>query len=384
MGQFPERETHVERLSDKSDAWRWVCARKKQLLPLMIVALAASCLYAAMVYGTQFKVVTIIADGNTEEIVTAAETVGEVLEEQGVEVGAHDAVSLPLDHHLKHGSSIIIERAFPVRIRADGEETEVFTTGGAVADVLQKAGIRVGPYDRVEPALDERLTAAADVRIVRVEKILETTKHPLPFDTVKQEDPALMKGREKVLREGREGVLIKMIEKVYEDGVLVSEQVVSRTVERESEPRIVAVGAKVEQPKPVTNAVAVLSAETQEVTLNGMTFGVRGVLKNVTLTAYSAHAESTGKSKGDKGYGITASGTKVQEGRTIAVDKDVIPLGWWVYIDGIGFRRAEDTGSAIKGKKIDLYFDSAEHAKKFGTKKGFTVYVIGPKKPVVN
>jgi 3D (Asp-Asp-Asp) domain-containing protein len=59
-------------------------------------------------------------------------------------------------------------------------------------------------------------------------------------------------------------------------------------------------------------------------------------------------------------------------------------MGWWVYIDGVGFRRAEDKGSAVKGKKIDVYFDSESHAHKFGTKKGYTVYVIGPKKPVTN
>ncbi|MNP19135.1 Cell wall-binding protein YocH precursor [compost metagenome] len=59
-------------------------------------------------------------------------------------------------------------------------------------------------------------------------------------------------------------------------------------------------------------------------------------------------------------------------------------MGWWVYIEGIGFRRAEDTGSAIKGNKIDVYFDSTSYANKFGTKRGYTVYVIGPKKPVTD
>jgi 3D (Asp-Asp-Asp) domain-containing protein len=71
----------------------------------------------------------------------------------------------------------------------------------------------------------------------------------------------------------------------------------------------------------------------------------------------------------------------VKEGRTIAVDKNVIPIGWWVYIEGIGFRRAEDTGGAVKGNKIDVYYESSDYANKFGLKRGYTVYVIGPKKP---
>jgi 3D (Asp-Asp-Asp) domain-containing protein len=111
---------------------------------------------------------------------------------------------------------------------------------------------------------------------------------------------------------------------------------------------------------------------------------VKHVMDNVTLTAYSAGVASTGKSKGHPEYGITRSGTRVQEGRTIAVDPRVIPLGWWVYIEGIGLRRAEDTGSAIKGKKIDVYYDSENYADRFGLKRGFTVYVIGPVKPTAD
>lgn len=62
----------------------------------------------------------------------------------------------------------------------------------------------------------------------------------------------------------------------------------------------------------------------------------------------------------------------------------MIPIGWWVYIEGLGFRRAEDTGGAIKGNKIDVYYDSVKHALNFGRKKGKTVYVIGPVKPELN
>lgn len=62
----------------------------------------------------------------------------------------------------------------------------------------------------------------------------------------------------------------------------------------------------------------------------------------------------------------TASGTQMKAGRTIAVDPDYIPLGSRVFIEGMGEYIAEDTGSAIKGKIIDIYFDSHEEAWDFG------------------
>lgn len=85
-------------------------------------------------------------------------------------------------------------------------------------------------------------------------------------------------------------------------------------------------------------------------------------------TYYDANAASTGKSPGHPAYGITYSGRKVQAGVTIAVDPNVIPLGSWVEVvfpDGrVEKRRADDTGSKIKGKKIDIYVpDASEYGK---------------------
>lgn len=64
-------------------------------------------------------------------------------------------------------------------------------------------------------------------------------------------------------------------------------------------------------------------------------------------------------------YGLTASGTVPEEGRTIAVDKHVIPLGETVTIDGVEYI-AEDTGSAIKGNRIDIFFEDHQTALEFG------------------
>lgn len=73
------------------------------------------------------------------------------------------------------------------------------------------------------------------------------------------------------------------------------------------------------------------------------------------------------------GTGYTASGTLATEGRTIGVDPQIIPLGTTVRIEfENGTQReyvAEDTGSAIKGQIIDLYFNSHQDALNFGRQK---------------
>lgn len=59
-------------------------------------------------------------------------------------------------------------------------------------------------------------------------------------------------------------------------------------------------------------------------------------------------------------------------GRTIAVDPRMIPLGSKIRL-GDRVYTAEDTGGAIKGKRIDLFAGSHSEAMKFG-KKLITVY----------
>ncbi len=78
----------------------------------------------------------------------------------------------------------------------------------------------------------------------------------------------------------------------------------------------------------------------------------------VVATGYTAGKESTGKSPGHPEYGITYSGVKVRKDdfSTIAADPAIFPIGTIMYIPGYGFGVVADTGGAIKGHKIDLYF----------------------------
>lgn len=87
----------------------------------------------------------------------------------------------------------------------------------------------------------------------------------------------------------------------------------------------------------------------------------------VTATAYCPCKKCCGKWADNRPNGIvyTASGTVAKAGRTIAVDPSVFPFGTVLEINGVQYV-AEDTGSAIKGNKIDIYFDDHDAAIAFG------------------
>ena len=72
----------------------------------------------------------------------------------------------------------------------------------------------------------------------------------------------------------------------------------------------------------------------------------------------------------------TATRTIPKEGRTIAVDPKIIPKNSLVYIEGWGYYIAEDTGSAIKGKRIDIFLNSYKMAKQLGNKQQARVYIL--------
>lgn len=90
-----------------------------------------------------------------------------------------------------------------------------------------------------------------------------------------------------------------------------------------------------------------------------------------TATAYCPCVECCGvwsadhPDHGDDYVQRTSSGTIPEEGRTIAADPDVLPIGSEVIIAGHPYV-VEDTGGAIKGHRIDIYFESHEAALEFG------------------
>lgn len=98
----------------------------------------------------------------------------------------------------------------------------------------------------------------------------------------------------------------------------------------------------------------------------------------VIATGYTAGYESTGKHPSHPGYGITYSGVQVRRDlySTIAADPSLYPIGSILYIPGYGYGVVADTGSAIKGNKIDLYYETVEDVYNKWGKRELEVYLI--------
>lgn len=85
------------------------------------------------------------------------------------------------------------------------------------------------------------------------------------------------------------------------------------------------------------------------------------------LTAYCSCEKCCGIWAYDRPNGIVygAIGEELKEGYSIAVDPSVIPYKTEVIIDGITYK-AQDCGGAIKGNRIDVYFEDHDDALDFG------------------
>ena len=103
-----------------------------------------------------------------------------------------------------------------------------------------------------------------------------------------------------------------------------------------------------------------ITAQQQPAPESGLPAGmVAEYVGEYTCTAYCTEKRSH---ICGTGTGITASGAPVQAGVTVAADPDILPLGSAVYIEGVGLRYVQDTGSAVKGKALDVAVDTHSEA----------------------
>ncbi|WP_102273319.1 G5 and 3D domain-containing protein [Cytobacillus massiliigabonensis] len=291
------------------------------------------------------KQVHIVKDNEKKTIWTVSETVEELLNEQKIALSEHDKVQPNLEDKIKDQLKIEIDKAFPITLMDGGNKKQVWSTSTTVADFLSQQGITLGKLDRVEPKTEEKVKENDIIHVIRVEKVTDVVEEPIKFAVVTKKDSSMKKGTEKVVTQGKEGLLSKEFEVVLENGKEVSRKLISEKKVREKTDKVVAVGSKT----------------VNYVVSRGNESGGKEIY--VSSTAYTANCNGCS--------GNTATGINLRANpnvKVIAVDPRVIPLGTKVYVEGYGYAVAADTGSAIKGNKIDVFFSSKAEAYRWGRK----------------
>jgi len=278
--------------------------RSKPVLVALVAIAALSVTGVTWGYQALGKHIDLTVDGASQEITSRGQTVGEVLDSQGITVGPHDVVAPSLDSPVGDGSAITVRYGRPLHLDVDGHDKTYWVTatdvsdalaeigrgfapgadlstsrdaplgrgglalkvitpkhivaviGGhkpehrtvtalTVRDALQQLGVHLQRVDRVRPNLATPLSDGdrivfTDYR-VRVEHIAHES---IPAPTVTRDDASLARGAQQVVRDGSAGERSVTYRIVYRNGRLVSRTVLAQHVLTAPTQRVVRVGTK--------------------------------------------------------------------------------------------------------------------------------------------
>ncbi len=221
--------------------------------------------------------------------------------------------------------SLYYWRANSVRLTADGKTRRIFTKAHTLREFLEEERIPLGPDDFTIPSLETRIDSKTAAKVTRVERrqVVEiSTGTPIVRWQVRNRQNL----RRVLVQRGYAPVEKSQIEVIAYDGVEVKRAVVQTKKTR---------------------------LPFYKLTL--LSRAGRPVREYDLLRSKVLHMRATGYYVGEKTVpsDTTFLGHKLQRG-LVAVDPKVIPLRTRLYVQGYGYSYASDTGSAIKGLRIDL------------------------------
>ncbi len=292
---------------------------------------------------------------------TDSADVASVLAEAGVHTREGDLVDPPLSAAVEDGDRVLVRHAVPVTFVCGDEPLELRVLGDTVADAVVAVGLDPGTGVEVDPPLDTELEPGLVIEATDVFTRVVREEADVAFETETVEDPDLPVGSSEVRTEGVPGRALRIFEAVVSDGVEGLRALQAERVLQAPVAEVVAVGTK----RPTREvALASRGAERSEPASTASEEAAPQVApaegEGRTLTMHStAYAPGAGAGT------TTATGARAGFG-IVAVDPSVIPLGTRVYVDGYGYAVAADTGGAIVGERIDVCFDTAAEARRWG------------------
>ena len=339
---------------------------------LMIVVVFGACSYWGVLdFGNSAmgalaaKTVTVNINGLNMEITSRQNTVQMMLNEAGIVLGANDKCDTDLFSPLQDDMELSILQAFTYTITADGKIYQAESVPLTVAEAIDKVGIKLGDLDQTSLPLDSKVNGTTDITVYRVWQETVTAQASIAPTITRKVDTSLSPGENRIVSEGADGLQQNTVLVTYKDGKEIERKIVNSKVLKEAGTTVVAYGRLEVASRSGSYQLSAEEAAAQGLKIgtasDGSSFAYTKTM-SVQATAYTATGNRT------------ATGTWPNEG-TIAVDPSVIPLGSTVYIPGYGYARAEDTGGAIKGKIIDLYYDSKSECINWG-RRNITIYIL--------
>jgi uncharacterized protein YabE (DUF348 family) len=279
--------------------------------------------------------VIIKVDGQAMLYRSLDRTVGSVLAGAGVKLGPNDEVQPDPGATVASGMVITVNKAVAVRVNVDGRTVVLQTPKVPVRDVLQTAGIDLGSLDRVSIPLEDVVASGTVITVNRVAEKIVSQPYQFSAPVERVEDPNMERGESRIVRAAIPGEGERRFEVTFVDGRPTGRVQESELVTRNPVSMLVAFGT------------------VSAVSRGGNTIRFRNAV-DVLATAYSLE---NGR--------YTCTGSLVHFG-VVAVDPAVIPLGTRLYIEGYGYATAGDVGRAIKGDRVDVFFESERDCERWG------------------
>ncbi len=300
------------------------------------------------------KTISFNNNGTLMTYETNAETLGDFLET--LDDAVVDSFTIDADVHtvLTETNTFDVEEKVDVTLNLDGEQPirlkypNGITVSAIIKDLETQYPGKTYFYETGE--LDKVIDSDYILNF-KTGTIETVTKFaPIPYETTEVETDELYVGETKVETAGVDGLHEVEVTKSYYNGELVERTEKELQIVKEPITEVMLVGTKENQFKIGSNPNVDVS------TLN--------YSKKITMNA-SAYTATGSK---------TASGRVAQVG-VVAVDTKVLPFGTKLYIEGYGYAVAGDTGGAIKGNKIDLFYNTNAECLNFG-RRNVDVYVL--------